>query len=298
LRQNQEKDMKKFVFPAGLCLALLSSCFGGGSKIKDAMNELNHYSDSIRTADSIAEHGPATTINFSNYNDSTLHGKRVTIEGYFTLPTGSVTYGSSLSFDMFERRSQFPGSTDLNISVDIGTGNNTMDKLQDKYLAKDINIRGNKGEPIVIGDRVKVTGKYSVYGSYCSIDVQEIEKVEHVSTDYATIEATQLTADNMKDEKLEGKLVWVEGMIDYPYSTMDGTSTFMYVKAAGFDDNVTIDLQYGDQPGNLEPLPDNYSEADFKIHAADGSIINTKKKVRVIGVLKDEWIKVENVSNK
>src|SRR3546814_13872272 len=41
-----------------------------------------------------------------------------------------------------------------------------------------VKVKGKNGEKISIGDRVKITGKLSSNDSYCSLNVQEIEKLE------------------------------------------------------------------------------------------------------------------------
>lgn len=294
--------MRKLTLPvlAIAMPALLFSCFGksdGKNSFADALASGSKYLDSIRVADSLAKYGPPKAIGFSDVLDEANNGKRVTIEGYIALPTSSMISDESVQLALFERGNQFSSPLNFIVDMPVGSGKNTMNKIPLKYEKTDVAITGNKGEAITIGDRVKITGSFTVYSSFCSMDIQEIEKLDPVKTDYAALGATKITADNQSDTALNEKMVYAEGTIEMPMLTMGGEYTFVYLKVPGISDQLTIDIGYGDGPARMATPPENYTDKDIKIFDDNGTPINMKKKVRVYGIMDGDRIKVESISN-
>lgn len=287
--------MKKFLLPVAVSGLLLSFSSCGPSEADNEAAKAEHrYYDSIRKADSIRENAPPVDLNFTQAADHANDGKNVSIIGYLALPNNSYTTGSSGQLEFIERPNDISG-LDFILSVTIGSGNNTMKALPDKYTTNDVKVKGKNGEKIGIGDRVKITGKLSSNDSYCSLNVKEIEKLEPVEIDYSTLGAKKITAK--PDASFEEKLVVVEGTLEMPMLSMGGESTFLYLHVPGIEEQLTVDLAYGTGPGKLEPLPADYSDKDVKIQDPKGNYISLKKKVRVYGVWHSDRLKVEVVEN-
>lgn len=288
--------MKKILLPVAVLGLLLSisSCGGKSEAEKEAARAANREYDSMRKADSLAEYGTPIDLNFTQAKDQSNDKKRVSIIGYLALPHNSYSTGSSGQLQFIERPNDISGLNFI-LSVPLGSKNNSMKALPDKYTNKDVKVKGKNGEAITIGDRVKITGKLSSNDSYCSLNVQEIEKLEDVTLDYSTLNATKITAK--PDASFEDKLVVVEGTLEMPMLSMGGESTFLYLHVPGIEEQLTVDVAYGTGPGKLEPLPENYGDKDIKIQDTKGANINLKKKVRVYGVWHSDRLKVEAVDN-
>jgi hypothetical protein len=293
--------MKRILVPVLLLtgMACMASCKGKhpGKEENASANYHDPYLDSVRLADSLAKCGPPAELNFSNVLDKAYNNKRVVIEAYLALPSTSMISDDNVQLDLVERERQFTAAFNFIVDVPVGKGNNTMKKIPLKYKEEDVQITGNNGEAIHIGDHVRITGKLSVFGDFCSISTQTIEKIEPVTIDYSKLGAEKLTEANSKDSSLKGKIVYADGTIEIPMMTMGGAYTFLFFNVPGFSDHITIDLAYGSTPAKLEPLPEHYSSSDFKIYNDQGKPVNIKKKVRVYGTWKDSTIKVESINN-
>jgi hypothetical protein len=290
--------MKTNLIAIALIASLVMASCGGGenSTLTEGLSALNKELDSISKAEEEKKNAPAVAIDWTKLSDSTLHETNVELIGYVALP-GTSYQSSTAQIGLYERPAQFQATESFIVTVDVGTGNNTMVTLPEKYKEEDLKITGNKGEAITAGDRVKITGRFSNKYGYYSLDCKSIEKLEAAPVDYGTLNATKLTSTNIKDTTLFGKLVMAEGVFEMPMMTMSGAYTFVYLKKAGLGDDFMVNIQYGSKPGQLGPLPDNYTDADVKIMGADGTPINFKKKVRVYGVFKNDAIYVEHVRN-
>lgn len=287
--------MKKILLPVAVSGLLLSfSSCGPSQAEQEAAKVASRYYDSMHKADSIKDNAPPVDMNFKEAADHSNDGKNVSIIGYLALPNNSYTTGSSGQLEFIERPNDISG-LDFILSISIGSGNNRMKALPDKYTASDVKVKSKNGEKVSIGDRVKITGKLSSNESYCSLNVREIEKLEPVEIDYSTLGAKQITAK--PDASFDEKLVVVEGTLEMPTLSMGGESTFLYLHVPGIEEQLTVDLAYGSGPGKLEPLPANYSDKDVKIQDPKGNYISLKKKVRVYGVWHSDRLKVEVVEN-
>lgn len=287
--------MKKIILPAAACALLVfgSSCGNNGEHKID--RSANKYYDSIRTADSLANYGPPTEIQYAEAIEKANDGKRASIIGYLDVPNNSYSTGSSGQLGFIERPNQMNGPFNFILSITLGKDKNSMKALPDKYTTQDVVVTDKNGNKISAGDRVKMTGKLHANETYASLDVQEIEKLENTAIDYSTLNATKLTAKPGKD--LDGKLVMVEGTLEMPVLSMGGENTFLYVHVPGIEEQLTANIAYGSGPAQLEPLPENYSDKDVKIQDNKGGHINMKKKVRLYGMWKNDRIHIESVEN-
>lgn len=83
------------------------------------------------------------------------------------------------------------------------------------------------------------------------------------------------------------KRVALEG---YPYlsrMTMvdDDFSVDLYEQSEGSGDKVSVYLTVGTGANQAEDLPDDYSDADLKIHTSDNQVVSTGTRIRVHGTL-------------
>lgn len=289
--------MRNFVLLlAGFGFALtLASC---GGKEYDANNDpISRMYDSMNRADSLKKWGPPTAITFADAHDTDkLDQSRITIEGY--LGVGSTIYESesSTTFQLWERKNQNAGDY-ISVGIPIGTDNNEMKSLPDKYKKSDMEIKDDKGNKLSYGDKVKVTAIYSKpYGTgYGSLDMQSIEKVEDTPLDYTTLGAVKITTDTNGYASHDGQLVYAEGYLEIPTMVyITETVYFDLYPKTGDDEYVTVDIVIGNGPNMVEDLPDNYGDDDIKIHGADDKIVG-KKKVRVYGVWKYNRIAAEHI---
>jgi hypothetical protein len=290
--------MKKIFFPLTVLALVISSSSCGNKPEQDNGDKIaDHYMDSFKRADSLAQHGTPVDIQFAQAMEKENDEKRVSVTGYLALPHTSYSTGSTGQLGFIGRPNQMDSPLNYILSIPIGTGKNSMKALPDKYTNDDVIVTGKNGEKIHVGDRVKITGKLHASDSYPSMDVQEFEKLDDVAIDYSTLTATKIAGPEKPGTDLDGKLVYAEGTLEMPMLSMSGELTFLYLHVAGLKDQMTVNIAYGNGPGKLEPLPEHYGENDVKIRNSKGELINMKKKVRVYGIWRNERINIECVEN-
>lgn len=273
--------------------ATLASC---GGKQYDAGNDpVTAMYDSMHKADSLKEWGPPKAITFADARDTgSLDNSRITIEGYISVGSTIYESESSTNFQLWERKNQNAGDY-ISVGIDLGTGNNKMKSLPDKYKKTDVSITDDKGNKVGYGDKVKVTAIYSrpYSDGYGSLHLQSLEKIEDTPLDYSKLEAKKITTDTSNYSALDGQLVYAEGFLEIPSMVyITETVYFDLYPKQGSNDYVTVDIVIGNGPNLVEDLPDNYGENDIKIHDHKDMIVG-KKKVRVYGVWKYNRIAAE-----
>ena len=273
----------------------VASC--GGTKYDPNNDPITAMYDSIERADSLRQWGPPKAITFAEAKDTgALDQARVTIEGYIGVGGTIYESGSSTSLQLWERKGQHQGDY-VSVGIDIGTQNNTMKSLADDYKKTDLTLKDDKGNEVKYGDRIRVTGIYSrpYSDGYGSVNIQSFEKVEDPGTDYASLGAKKITVDTNGHAALNGQLVVAEGYLEIPTMVyITETVYFNLHPTKGADDYLTVDIVIGNGPNMAEDLPDNYSEADIKIHDHKDMLVG-KKKVRVYGVWEYNRIAAEYI---
>ena len=120
------------------------------------------------------------TIEFANSCKVENDGKYVSIAGY--LKAGSSIFCSNIGggrMDCSLTLTEKPDAeTGYKASIEQGSGKNQIEKFERNYKKEDLKIRDNAGAMVAIGDKVKLTGKFSVTpdASLCFITVDKIEK--------------------------------------------------------------------------------------------------------------------------
>jgi len=288
--------MKQMLLVGTLALFALGFSSCGGKKYDPNNDPVTRMYDSLDRLDSLRQWGPPKAITFADADDTAdLHEKRISIEGY--LKVGSHIYGDSyITIQLWERKNQEKGEY-VAVSVTVGTGNNEIKELPDKYKRSDMAVKDDKGQVIRHGDKVRITGMYSrPYGDgYGSMNAQVIEKIEDTPMDYSTLGAVKITTDTAGHAALEGKLVYAEGVLEIPSVVyIDETVYFDLFDRKGDSEYLTVDIIIGEGPDMVEDIPKDYTQNDIKIHDHKDMIVGAKK-VRVYGIWKYNRIAAECV---
>ena len=122
----------------------------------------------------------AETIDFANACKVENDGKYVALTGYlkdggsiFCSNIGSSTVNCSLKI-----AETAEGANSFNADIEQGSGSNEIEKFEGSYKKENLKIRDNSGGFVNIGDKVKLTGKFSVPpdAKGCFMHADKIEK--------------------------------------------------------------------------------------------------------------------------
>ncbi len=278
--------MKQLLLSALLSLSICGLFSCGGVDYDPNNDPVTKMYDSMNRADSLREWGTPKSITFAEAKNKGDQDKsRISIDGYVRLGTTIIETASSVTIQLWERKNQSSGDY-ISITLSLGNDNNQMQTLPSEYKKTDLTLKDNKGQPVVYGDKIRITGIYSepYNDGYGSVTVQSFEKIEDTPIDFSVLGAALVTSDTTGQSALDGKLVYAEGILEIP-STVFITETvyFNLVKNTGASEYVTVDVIIGKGANMVEELPDNYGENDVKIHDSKDKIVG-KKKVRVYGV--------------
>ena len=119
-------------------------------------------------------------IDFANSCKIENDAKYVSITGYLkadgsmfcsNIGGGPVTCGLTLT-------ETADGTKGLKADIDQGSGSNEIEKFEGSYKKEGLKIRDDSGQMVKIGDKVKLTGKFSVTpdASLCFMHADKIEK--------------------------------------------------------------------------------------------------------------------------
>ncbi len=281
----------------------------GGSSEKDNKTELpkqkseayTKYELEQKMKDSVALL-PAKTLTFDEALQDTMEWEhKVVIEGYIHLATLTSINEKSQSVNLYGRRNQQHG-TYIYTNMPVGTGNNEMKKLPEKYLASDVSILDSKGTAVNLNERVKLSGKMYTSKSYTPgkrgttyFTVTDIEKIPEASVDYAALNWPKLDLAGSKKEENYDKEFMMEGKIEVPMFVLTGSEmTVDLVTSSG--DKITIKIGSGTGASQMENLVENWTPKDVKVHNNKGGLVNLKQKVKVYGTLGLDGLHVEDIA--
>jgi len=132
----------------------------------------------ILTASCAAKEGEP--IDFANSCKMENDGKYVAIVGYLKADTGIFcsNIGSSTVNCGLTLTETADGTKGLKADIEQGSGSNEIEKFEGSYKKENLKIRDNNGDMVKIGDKVKLTGKFSVTpdASLCFMHADRIEK--------------------------------------------------------------------------------------------------------------------------
>jgi hypothetical protein len=219
--------------------------------------------------------------------DSTADDKFVIIEGYLQLPGMMYTSGESGQLNFTDRAGQRYGEH-ITANVRMGNCNNCMTKLGEKYTLNDLKIKADDGSEILGNQRVKITGKLRVYdsstsksGVSVSIEPEKIERVPEVALDYNAMQAIKVDKTTLHDTTLDYEFTMAEGKLNIPSMLFMNEDVSLTLKTSAGE--VSASFLFGTGSAQIENIPENYKNSDFKIHDASGKIIDLKKPVKVWG---------------
>ncbi|MFN8286706.1 MAG: hypothetical protein U0V74_08140 [Chitinophagales bacterium] len=225
---------------------------------------------------------PPVAINWAENAKPELDKKIVTIEGYAHVP--DMINGSGAIQLQQRKGSRAHG---IRVAPNIGSGNNQMQALPSQYQNADLKFKTDKGESCGFNDYVRITGEcvYQSYEkSYFIKNITKIEKATPPSEDYASLGATPLTTDKMKD--LDDKLVVVEGNIIVPQVFMDenGVAKLQF-SSDKLSAPVSLNIYYTvDEGANSALLLGEEATAeDVVVFDNNKQEIDLSKKVRIYG---------------
>lgn len=264
---------------AALFAVALSGC-GGNSESQEVPQ-----TDSAEGA--VVEPVKPLSLEFTKAFDEAMNDQEVEIEGYLQLPSMMYTSGKSAQVDFTARPYQRYGS---HITANISTGscNNCMKALGEKYDINDLHVKDNDGTEVGPNQRVRITGRLSVYasalsenGHSASLYPSKIEKIDEVELDYSTMNAVTLTKANLLDTTLKYALSYVESKVEIPSILFMENDVTLNAKVAG--QHLPVNFLFGTGPNQIEPIPSNYSKEDFKIHDYKGELVNLNKPLKLWG---------------
>lgn len=87
------------------------------------------------------------------------------------------------------------------------------------------------------------------------------------------------------DKTNDGKVIAVEGYLRFPDSfTGDQSVVLRLYQTSDFTGTpIGVTVELGSKPNQLEPVSDQYTDNDLKVHLADGTIAPFGTKVKVSG---------------
>lgn len=232
-------------------------------------------------------------LEWSKLEDKSMDGKMVTIEGYAELPFLMYTTEGTSTLHLHQRMNQYGGGM-VSLTVKDGDDENTIKTLPDDYEQSDIEIHDNKGQKIVYGEKMRVTGKAKWEDGDYTIDVEMIEKVEG-AFDYEK-ESVRLT-DSSDFEALNEKLVWAEGEVYIADEQESGIRMDMWLDDSTLYSEIMCKFKYGSLPNQADELPETYYEEDVVYRDAKGKTLGDGSRVRVYGMwyADKEMIAVEKI---
>ena len=91
--------------------------------------------------------------------------------------------------------------------------------------------------------------------------------------------------DAVCDKANDGKRVAVEGYLRFPSSFTESNSVLLRLfETDEFrGETIAVSTQFGDEPNHVEPVQDQFSHNDLKVHLSDGEVVGYGTKVKVSG---------------
>lgn len=219
--------------------------------------------------------------------DKAQDNQFVSLEGYLSLPSMMYTTGKTAQVNFHKRAYQRHGQ-EITCNIRMGGCKNCMSTLPEKYKTSDLKLTADDSTKILAYERVRLYGALHVSdnaladnGLMVSLDVEKVERVAEVVTDYATLDAVKLDKTNLEDSTLKNVLTFAQGRLTIPSILFMENDISLFMSIGGND--VSINFLFGTGPNQIEEIPENYSKADFKIHDFEGKLINLSKPVKVWG---------------
>lgn len=275
--------------PLLVAVCLLNACGGNADKKKPAVTDSSKTTNHAPAVPVVYSWGQLEKLDQKEMDSALINGEDariIVIEGYLSLPSSIYMIGKNIRCDLFPRYNQAQG-IHANLEFDAGTENNQMQEVPKKYTQADFKIRTDSGQIAGEGSYVKVTGKLlGKYDDYATLNIVKIEKAMPQPVDYSA--AAELKADNLA--ALNNKLVYVDGTLEAGYFLGLFTSFYysLDIKQTNLPADVELraNVRIGHGSGQIEELPDKFTNKDIRIHNQNGNLLPFGKKLRITGVFK------------
>jgi hypothetical protein len=98
-----------------------------------------------------------------------------------------------------------------------------------------------------------------------------------------------VTFETACDKANEGKVVMIEGYVDFPAHGFDDAATTVMMRVrprlASWANTVGASARIGKGTNQVEMPPENYKSRDIKLHLIDGRVVGYSNKVKVSGTM-------------
>lgn len=124
---------------------------------------------------------PPKLVKSSEICNEDYKGEIVMCEGIIRLPERFFSAGGSvtMAFEAEKGKFRIPMLKISTFSKIEGEKKNMMDLLPDGFTEEDVKIYDDNGQPVKLGDKIRVTGELlGGLSDWCDIDVTKIEKVK------------------------------------------------------------------------------------------------------------------------
>lgn len=123
-------------------------------------------------------------VEYSKVCSKASDGKTVETSGFLDDAGGVFCSNTSGRMECgFKLKNDLKDEKGFSADIAIGSGANSMDKLESGYQKSDIKVRNNDGNPVDLSKKVKVTGKVSfsddpayTSGPVCYVKIYKIEQ--------------------------------------------------------------------------------------------------------------------------
>jgi hypothetical protein len=260
----------------------LASC-GGKKKeglfdkiIKEANNKTKEVSSEPQNVDISDIFNPE-----NNYE----RNETLVFVGYIgQVPSTVSMSGGKMNIKIYERRNQTLGEY-VNVGLSIGTGENEVESLPEKYKQEDLHVYADDKTKLGVGDKIRVTAT-DIYIStgYYSVEGYTIEKVDEKNIEEAFKDAIALTSAIIHDTSVHEIYGYMDGVLSIPsvFYTMNDFLG-LKIKTTTNKDFETVDVHLGQGPSTMDALPSSYTPKDLKVRDSNGDLIGAGKKVRIYG---------------
>ncbi|MFT3743622.1 MAG: hypothetical protein QM785_04930 [Pyrinomonadaceae bacterium] len=124
-------------------------------------------------------------VEYSKACDLANNGKTIEVSGILEEKGGSIFCSNTsgrmeCGYSLLAKAGEKQG---ISVDLEVGGGANTADKPASGFKREDLRIRDNAGQPVKLGDNVKLTGKVTSVkdttdpsGGVCYVKVYKIER--------------------------------------------------------------------------------------------------------------------------
>lgn len=199
-------------------------------------------------------------------------GSWIELSGRLELPT--------FTFDYDNRTALGLGPSDAGVRVRVGNGRSAMKPLPDNHVRSDLQVRTVADEIVGHGDWVTVIGEITTESDLCVIDTAEIRIANEVSWPPPT-NAEVATVCSLP----VGAWVRLTGEVRLPSFVfeLNGRYRLNLQTPDGAESDVEVAVLLGDEPNQMQPLPESATATDLQILLDDGTAVANGAVLQIVG---------------